>query len=222
MLHVACYDSGNALSKDRFCGLQMVQFECPRVIHPLLSLTFGGKGASWKSGNPFCKNRFCELQSVQFECPWVIHPGVIHFLDALFTTELCKMIKRNRSESRVTAPSGHRHTLRCVEPIAYNFTLVSTCKKRERLHVACYKGGNSFSENRFCGLQIVQFECPRFIHPLVSLIFWIHCGVPFSLYAGKGKCCMWPSDGHTKSEFRMLRIPICPKEFSEVISIVIS
>ena len=39
---------------------------------------------------------------------------------------------------------------------------------------------------------MVQFECPRVIHPLVSLTFGVHCGMPFSLYAVKGKCCMWP------------------------------
>ena len=40
-------------------------------------------------------------------------------------------------------------------------------------------------------LQMAQFECPRVIYPLVSLTFGVHCGVPFSLDAGKGKCCMW-------------------------------
>ena len=27
--------------------------------------------------------------------------------------------------------------------------------------------------------------------PMVSFTFGVHCGVPFSLHAGKGKCCMW-------------------------------
>ena len=29
------------------------------------------------------------------------------------------------------------------------------------------------------------------MHPLVSFTFGVPCGVPFSLDAGKGKCCMW-------------------------------
>ena len=41
------------------------------------------------------------------------------------------------------------------------------------------------------GGKMVQFECPRVTHPLVSFTFGAHCGVPFSLDAGKGKCCMW-------------------------------
>ena len=36
-----------------------------------------------------------------------------------------------------------------------------------------------------------QFDCPRVIHPLVSLTFGVYCGVPFPLDAGKGKWCMW-------------------------------
>ena len=59
------------------------------------------------------------------------------------------------------------------------------------LHVACEESGNSCFKNRFHGLQMVQFEYPRVIHPLVSFAFWVHCRVPFSLDAGKGKCCMW-------------------------------
>ena len=43
----------------------------------------------------------------------------------------------------------------------------------------------------FLRLQMVQFECPRVIHPLVSVTFGVHCRLPFSLHAGKGKCCMW-------------------------------
>ena len=39
---------------------------------------------------------------------------------------------------------------------------------------------------------MVQFECPRVIFPLVSFTFGVHCSLPFFLYAGKGKCCMWP------------------------------
>ena len=39
---------------------------------------------------------------------------------------------------------------------------------------------------------MVQFECPRVIYPLVLFTFGVHCEVSISLYAGKGKCCMWP------------------------------
>ena len=45
---------------------------------------------------------------------------------------------------------------------------------------------------RFRGLQMIQFECPRVIYPLVLLTFGVHCGVSISLDAGKGKCCIWP------------------------------
>ena len=100
----------------RFHGLQMVQFECPRVIHPLVSFTFG------------------------------VHCGV---------------------------------------PFLY---------MQEKGNAACglLIKWNSFCKNRFCGLQMVQLECPRVIYPLVLFTFGVYCGVPFSLHAGKGKCCMWP------------------------------
>ena len=39
---------------------------------------------------------------------------------------------------------------------------------------------------------MILFELPRVIYPLVSFSFGVHCGVSISLYAGKGKCCMWP------------------------------
>ena len=39
---------------------------------------------------------------------------------------------------------------------------------------------------------MVQFECPMVILPLVPFTFGVHCGVSISLYAGKGKCCIWP------------------------------
>ena len=38
----------------------------------------------------------------------------------------------------------------------------------------------------FHGLQVVPFECP-----IVSFSLEVYCGMPFYLYAGKGKCCMW-------------------------------
>ena len=40
-------------------------------------------------------------------------------------------------------------------------------------------------------LQMVQFGCPRFIHPMLSFTFLVHPGWPFPQHAGKGKCCLW-------------------------------
>ena len=54
-----------------------------------------------------------------------------------------------------------------------------------------YCSGNSFCNFSFQGLQMIQFECPKVIHSLVSLNFGVYCGVPFSLHTGKWKCCMW-------------------------------
>ena len=39
---------------------------------------------------------------------------------------------------------------------------------------------------------MIQFECPRVIHPSVPFTFGVYCGVSISQYAGNGKCCMWP------------------------------
>ena len=47
-------------------------------------------------------------------------------------------------------------------------------------------------KNGFRVLQMVQFECPRVIYPLVSFTFGSTLRCPFPLHAGKGKCCMWP------------------------------
>ena len=47
--------------------------------------------------------------------------------------------------------------------------------------------GNVLCKNRFCGLQMVQFECFRVVYSLVSFTFGVHCEMPFSQYAGKGK-----------------------------------
>ena len=38
---------------------------------------------------------------------------------------------------------------------------------------------------------MLRFECARVIHPLVSFTFEVNFGVPFSLHAGKRKCCIW-------------------------------
>ena len=49
--------------------------------------------------------------------------------------------------------------------------------------------------NRFCGLQVVQFECPRipkYGHiSLGDIHVWSLLGAPLPLHAWKGKCCMW-------------------------------
>ena len=39
---------------------------------------------------------------------------------------------------------------------------------------------------------MIQFECPRVVHSLVSFTFGFQCRTSLSLYAGKGKYCMWP------------------------------
>ena len=39
---------------------------------------------------------------------------------------------------------------------------------------------------------MVQFEYPRVILPLIPFTVGVYYGVPFSLDAGKGNCCMWP------------------------------
>ena len=39
---------------------------------------------------------------------------------------------------------------------------------------------------------MVQFEWPRVRHPLISFTYRVDLGLPFSLDAGKGKCCIWP------------------------------
>ena len=48
-----------------------------------------------------------------------------------------------------------------------------------------------FAKVGFVDMQMVQYECPRVIHPLVSFTFEVRFGVPFSLDAGKWNCCMW-------------------------------
>ena len=47
-------------------------------------------------------------------------------------------------------------------------------------------------QKKYSWLQMVLFENPRVIHPLVPFTFGVHFGVPFSLHAEKGKSCMWP------------------------------
>ena len=54
---------------------------------------------------------------------------------------------------------------------------------QEKGNAACglKKSVNLFFKKRFHGLQMVQFECPRVIHPLVSFSSKVICGLPFSL-----------------------------------------
>ena len=96
----------------------MVQFECPMVIHPLVSFTFG------------------------------VHCGA--------------------------SLSLHARKGKCCMWLVNKVDTYSACK------------------NRFCRLQMVQFECPKVMHPLMSSPFGVHCGVPFSLHIGKGKSCIRP------------------------------
>ena len=86
----------------------MIQFECTRVIHPLLSFTLG-----IHYGEPF---------------PSMLENGM--------------------------------------------------------MHAACDRSGNVFCKNRFCGVQMVQFECTKVIHSLLTLALGIHYGVLFTLRAG--------------------------------------
>ena len=90
-MHTEIGKSGNLLNKSRFCGLQVVWFECSSVMHPLVSSTLGvhcGPSLSLHAVNGICcmchvnkveiycpKNRFCGLQVVKFECRRVIHRG---------------------------------------------------------------------------------------------------------------------------------------------------
>ena len=39
---------------------------------------------------------------------------------------------------------------------------------------------------------MVQFECPRVIHPLLLFTFGVIFWMSISQYAGKGRCCIWP------------------------------
>ena len=84
------------LDQNQLEMLQMVQFECPRITHPLVSFTFeefsfpifssccfppsslwgiknwfimGGCRARGKGGKFLEQNKFVRLQMVQFECP---------------------------------------------------------------------------------------------------------------------------------------------------------
>ena len=87
--------SRNLSMENRFSGLQMVQFECPKATCPLVSFTFRvncgvpsflhagkGNGASGfrKGRNLSMKNRFCGLQMFQFECPKATHAPWSHLL----------------------------------------------------------------------------------------------------------------------------------------------
>ena len=121
----------------------MVQFECPRVIHPLVSFTFGvhcGVPFSPDAGKGKC-------------CIWLLNKVEIHFAKIGFVD--CKW-------SNLNAPGSY-----------------TPCS-------------NLLCKIRFRWLLMVQFECPRVIHPLLSSTIGVCCTVPLSLHAGKGKCCMWP------------------------------
>ena len=59
------------------------------------------------------------------------------------------------------------------------------------LHVACEWSGNLFCKNGFLGLQMVQFECPRVLHPLPPFTFGVHYGLSFFLHAVEGDTPQW-------------------------------
>ena len=44
---------------------------------------------------------------------------------------------------------------------------------------------------RFMDLKWTNLNTPGSYTTWVSCTFGVHYGVPFSLHAGKGKCCMW-------------------------------
>ena len=69
MLHVAYCKSENLVFKKVSPVLQTIQFECPRVVHYLMSLTFEGN-----CGVPF------SLHAGKWECcMWPIEKVEIHF-----------------------------------------------------------------------------------------------------------------------------------------------
>ena len=47
--------SVNIFCNNRFCGLQMVQFECPKVIHPIVLINF--RGQFWTALFTGCRKR---------------------------------------------------------------------------------------------------------------------------------------------------------------------
>ena len=84
--HAAYQKSENLFSKNGFCGLQMFQFECPRVTHPLLSFTFRvhscrafsvdagkGKHSMWLIKK--VKIYFLKIGFVDFKCFSMNDPG---------------------------------------------------------------------------------------------------------------------------------------------------
>ena len=59
-------------------------------------------------------------------------------------------------------------------------------------------------KDRFFGLLVV-------IYPLVSFTSSDHCGMPFPMDAGKGKCCMWPA---IRQEFYFPKIGFLDSKWS--------
>ena len=94
----------------------------------------------------------------------------------------------------------------------------SACRKREMLHVACEKSGNLFWKNRFCGLKMVQLECPRarVIYPLVSFTFGFSGRCPFSACRKKLRLIKWNWTFLTSWHQLCLQNPVIwiPKGFS--------
>ena len=62
---------------------------------------------------------------------------------------------------------------------------------------------------------MVQFECLSVIPPLVSFIFGVNFGLPFSLDAAKGKCCMWLAGA--ENGFRFRAFSKATEEFSKAV-----
>ena len=150
----------------------MIQFECPRVIHPLVSFTFGVN-----SGLPF------SLDAGKGKCcMWPFKKVEIHYAKIGFGDSKCA----NSNSPGSYTPWCHS-LLESTEGCPFLWM-------QEKRKAACglLIKWKSIMQNGFLGLQKIQFECPRVIHTLVPFSFGVHWGVPFSLDAGKGKCCMWP------------------------------
>ena len=60
---------------------------------------------------------------------------------------------------------------------------------------------------------MIQIEYPRDIHTWLSFSFGVHYVVPFSLHAGKGRCCMWAVN---KVEIYIAKIGFVDSKWSNV------
>ena len=59
------------------------------------------------------------------------------------------------------------------------------------LQMACKKSEINLAKIGFLDSKWFNLNAAGSCTPLTSFTFGAHYGVPFSLHAGKGKCCMW-------------------------------